>query len=291
MLHSYGYKPAPVFGWHREAAERAARALTFGVEVEVEPVDGVRLTCSTETATDRVDEMGDGRVYCKSDSSLREGGFEIVSHPGTLAHHMYGMHWKGILRRAQKAGRRSHDARNCGLHVHIGRAEMGASDAERDRVIRMMQVIVMRYRSEWAQFARRSANTRYAPIPNEADARSDSVDVLREFGRRLDTYTAYHMERYTAVNVNNTATVEIRIFKGTLLRDTLIATIQACENLTTWCMAHDWSDIPGSTFADIVCHVPHREVVGYMQNRNLLPRDVTVLPGGTRIPDFTTGRA
>lgn len=293
MEHGYGYKPEPIFGYHRESAERAHHALTFGLEVEVENVSGVRVTCGNAEATDRVDEVGEGRVYCKHDGSLNDYGFEIVSHPGTLAHHMYVMHWKGILRKAQKAGRRSHDARNCGLHVHVGRAEMGETAEERARVCKMMQIMVSRFRNEWTVFSRRasSAINQWAPIPEWYGAQSNDVDELRAFMDCLSDYSSNHSNRYTAVNITNRATVEIRIFRGTLKRDTLIAAVQACENLTRWCMEHSVEDIPGTTFADVVLHTPYREIVEYMRDRGLLSRDVTTLPGGNRIPDFATGRA
>lgn len=293
MEHGYGYKPEPIFGYHRANVERELRALTFGVEVEVEDVRGVRVVCGNAEATDHVDEAGEGRVYCKHDGSLNDYGFEIVSHPGTLAHHMYVMHWKGILRKAQKSGRRSHDARNCGLHVHVGREQMGVTDAERARVCKMMQIMMSRFRNEWTAFSRRanSALNQWAPIPTWSEAQSDDVDELRMLMDTLYDYNVYHSDRYTAVNITNRATVEIRIFRGTLKRDTLIAAIQACENLTRWCMEHDVADIPGTTFADVVLHTPFREIVEYMRDRGLLSRDVTTLPGGNRIPDFSTGRA
>ncbi len=292
---SYSSKPDPIFGYKHDR-ERACSKLMFGVEVEVEPNRHGTTTMDAWQCSDLADQLGEGRIYCKQDGSLSDGGLEIISHPGTLGHHMYVMRWKRLLKAVQKTGRRSHDALHCGLHVHIGRAEMGGSMEARSKVIRMWQVIMSRYSNDFMAFSRRSQSQidQWAPIPEREWTRSDDAEVLRANAEYyLDTYDSCHSDRYTAVNITNRSTVEIRIFKGTLKRDTLIAAIQLCSNVTEWCMDHDWNDIPGTTFTQIACYKPYHEVVEYMRGRNLL--DESTLPAAmvenARYCDFTTGNA
>lgn len=294
MIHNYSYKPEPEIGYknNRESREH----LTFGVELECEPRnDGGNVRMDAYALSDRIDEIPGGRTYCKSDGSL-SNGVEIVSHPGTLAHHMYVMHWRQIQRTCEKAGFRSHDAANSGLHVHVGRAQLGSTDAERDDVARKVQVLFALYAAELTRFSRRrrSCLEQWAPI-NSLGVTPDDIRHERSSSRlaawafaHVPAYRSNHNDRYTAVNVTNTATIEIRIFRGTLKRDTLIAAIQLVSNVFEYAMAHDWADIPASTWADVAAYKPYKELTDYLVARNLLAaNDVPeTLPAGNRPSDF-----
>lgn len=294
MIHNYSYKPEPEIGYKndRESHEH----LTFGVELECEPRnDGGSVRMNAYELSDRIDEIPGGRTYCKSDGSL-SNGVEIVSHPGTLAHHMYVMHWRQIQRTCEKAGFRSHDAANSGLHVHVGRAQLGSTDAERNDVTRKVQVLFALYTAELTHFSRRrrSCLEQWAPIdrlgvtPDDIRHVSSGAQLASWASARVPAYLSNHNDRYTAVNVTNSATVEIRIFRGTLKRDTLIAAIQLVSNVFEYAMAHDWADIPASTWADVAAYKPYKELVNYMIARNLLAaEDVPeTLPASNRPSDF-----
>lgn len=294
MINRYSYKPEPEIGYKNDRESR--EHLTFGVELECEPRnDGGNVRMDAYELSDRIDEIPGGRTYCKSDGSL-SNGVEIVSHPGTLAHHMYVMHWRQIQRTCEKAGFRSHDAANSGLHVHVGRAQLGSTDAERDDVTRKVQVLFALYTAELTRFSRRrrSCLEQWAPIdrlgvtPDDIRHVSSGAQLASWASARVPAYRSNYNDRYTAVNVTNSATVEIRIFRGTLKRDTLIAAIQLVSNVFEYAMAHDWADIPASTWADVAAYKPHKELVNYMIARNLLAaEDVPeTLPASNRPSDF-----
>lgn len=294
MIHNYSYKPEPEIGYKNDRESR--EHLTFGVELECEPRnDGGNVRMDAYELSDRIDEIPGGRTYCKSDGSL-SNGVEIVSHPGTLAHHMYVMHWRQIQRTCEKAGFRSHDAANSGLHVHVGRAQLGSTDAERDDVTRKVQVLFALYTAELTRFSRRrrSCLEQWAPIdrlgvtPDDIRHVSSGAQLASWAHARVPAYRSNHNDRYTAVNVTNSATVEIRIFRGTLKRDTLIAAIQLVSNVFEYAMAHDWADVPASTWADVAAYKPHKELVNYMIARGLLDADAApeTLPASNRPSDF-----
>lgn len=294
MIHNYSYKPEPEIGYKN--ARESREHLTFGVELECEPRnDGGNVRMDAYELSDRIDEIPGGRTYCKSDGSL-SNGVEIVSHPGTLAHHMYVMHWRQIQRTCEKAGFRSHDAANSGLHVHVGRAQLGSTDAERDDVTRKVQVLFALYTAELTRFSRRrrSCLEQWAPIdrlgvtPDDIRHVSSGAQLASWAHARVPAYRSNHNDRYTAVNVTNSATVEIRIFRGTLKRDTLIAAIQLVSNVFEYAMAHDWADIPASTWADVAAYKPHKELMNYMIARGLLDADAApeTLPASNRPSDF-----
>lgn len=293
MINRYGYKPEPRFGYKNDRESR--EHLTFGVELECEPRRNGAPKMDADELSDRIDEIASDRVYCKSDCSLSHG-LEIVTHPGTLAHHMYVMHWRQIQRTCEKAGFRSHDTDNSGLHVHVGRAQLGSTDAERDETIRKVQVLFVMYAAELTRFSRRArsrldkwASFRSFGVSPESIRATDG-DALAAWARSsVPTFEDdYHQQRYTAVNLMNRATVEIRIFRGTLKRDTLIAAIQLVSNVFEYAMTHTWDELRTSTWADVAACKPYKEIVGYMIARGLLNDDAApeTLPGGNRAMDY-----
>ena len=159
----------------------------------------------------------------KSDGSLNHG-FEIVSQPATLQHHTseHGAQWAEILRIARGSGCKSHDTTTCGIHVHVGRDSLD-SDTE----IKMAYFVNM-YENFMKKFARRGYN-------NYAQKRVKSLDQ--------SALTAH--SRYDSFNQIHSATVEIRMFRGTLKESTFMATIEFVDALINFSRAHTYA-----SFAD-----------------------------------------
>ena len=293
MINRYGYKPEPRFGYKNDRESR--EHLTFGVELECEPRRDGAPKMDADELSDRIDEIASDRVYCKSDASLSHG-LEIVTHPGTLAHHMYVMHWRQIQRTCEKAGFRSHDTENSGLHVHVGREQLGNTDAEREETIRKVQVLFVLYAAELTRFSRRARSrldewASFRSFGMSPDSiRATDGDTLATWARSsVPTFeSGYHDRRYTAVNLMNLATIEFRIFRGTLKRDTLIAAIQLTSNICEYAMSHTWGELRTSTWADVAACKPYKEIVNYMIARGLLDADAApeTLPGGNRAMDY-----
>lgn len=87
VIHSYSYKPSPVF---------YGKGLFMGVELEI---DGGG---ESNQNAERIIEIANSdaeHVYIKHDGSLHDG-FEIVTHPMNLEYHMKSMPWKKILTEA-----------------------------------------------------------------------------------------------------------------------------------------------------------------------------------------------
>jgi hypothetical protein len=257
-IHDYGYKPYPEI---RRRKGESENELTFGVELEVDNGD-----CAGDTAED-VTDAAEGRVYCKHDGSL-DSGFEIVSHPGTLAHHMYEMHWRDISRICKKAGFKSHDTTTCGLHIHVGRKQLGDGHEDQGRVIANVITLVASLRESIITFTRRSdyALSRWAALPTFDTHISESrtAELIR-----CDALQTRYNGRYQAVNLQNSGTIEFRIFRGTLNRNTLIASIQLVSNLCKYAMTHTLEECTTATFAGIVGVAPYRELVDYCADRSI----------------------
>lgn len=275
----------------RKNAQEPLSKLTFGIEIEFENNHRITPRISEYDLSELFDRLGEGRTYCKRDGSLNNGGCELISEPGTLGYHMHVFRWKNILKAAVQNGFRSHDTENCGMHVHVGRAQLGDSPAQRAIVIRKVMAITQIFRPELTRFSRRNLREldNWAPIPSlPSHVDRHNAAELREYFAGWSTRVHDHNARYTAVNVTNGSTVEIRIFRGTAKRDTVIANIQLVNNMFTYAMTHSWEDLAAASFTDIALCEPYNEIVGYLKNRGLLAADAVVptLPCSGRTPDF-----
>jgi len=107
-IHDYYCRPEPIF--------YGDGPLYMGVELEI---DGAGESDANARRILNAVNGGDEYIYRKHDGSL-DDGCEIVTHPMTLACHQNEMPWETILQEAIDMGYSSHQARTCGLHVHVG---------------------------------------------------------------------------------------------------------------------------------------------------------------------------
>lgn len=193
-VHSYSYKPSPIF--HRADTEQQdSRLLYMGIELELSHDSGIERNTNISECLEILNGSNDEErnVYLKEDGSL-ELGFEIVSHPRTLASwHTF----RPTIENYFKAARQYTDGSRDGLHVHISRrgmkpahmARLGAFIAAcQDEIV----IVARRNSAEWAK---------YHAKPNSGKSVKDTLGI---------------QDRYTALNWRNDATAEFRIFKATL---------------------------------------------------------------------------
>jgi hypothetical protein len=186
---------------------------------------------------------------------------------------MYQMRWANLMRICNRAGYRSHETETCGLHIHVGRAQLGSTIREQQVTAGNLVILSKTLQNELTKFSRRksehlshwAAFTHYyfASMADDAE-RTERALATRNNGR------------YQAVNLQNTYTVEFRIFRGTLKRDTFIASIQLVSNLCQYAMAHTPSECLTATFADIVAVHPYDELVSYSRNKRLVITETVV---------------
>lgn len=191
LVHSYGYKPRPHFFGND--------TYHMGFELEVES----RGNSLREGASIIVNALGE-RVYLKQDGSLDEG-FEIVTHPHSLAEYHANFEWSALdlLRRE---GYRSWNTGTCGIHVHVSRTAFDSYDNRTDILkrqaheLRFMKLIYDNERQISRLAGRKSS---YAEFTEKGNLVS-KVKYGNSDGR------------YAAVNCENSDTLEIRVFRGSL---------------------------------------------------------------------------
>ena len=260
-FHDYGYKPTPEFQYRSGEAGKTSSLLTFGVELEVD--------CGDDH-NDLVDDLVqlNQPIYMKHDGSLGSEGVEIVTHPCSLAYHQYELRWAEISRTCRSHDYKSHDAETCGLHIHIGRKQMGSSTEERQRTAGNLVLLVDSVWNQLVTFTRRTDYqlsrwserpcTYIIPGVEYTDSELTSM-ALSTRGRG----------RYQTVNLTNSSTVELRCFRGTLKRDTIIASIQLASNMTRYAMTHTPTECRNATWADVVGVEQFKELDKYNRSRGL----------------------
>lgn len=253
-LLEYDYKPEE-FHFHGNPKD-----IHYGVEFEV--------TAPRSTVARTIEVLGGHtHAYCKRDGSLTNGGYEIVTHPHTLAAHREL--WKPFWAHARTNGLRSDGT--TGMHVHIERLHLTTyrcslmtaflnSTANRDFV---------------ARIAGREANT-YTKIKSTLQrpgrGYSRTTDWQRdEYGQimyRTDPRTSRRMpipryrasvilseenqDRYNALNLTNPDTVELRIFQTPMEEKRFWVNMEFTDALVHWSIGRAHHDLGVPNFCKFV---------------------------------------
>ena len=254
-VEEYSYKPEAEFLGESE------EGLYLGVELEID--DG----CNLRTTTKRIyDEFAN--VYLKHDGSLSSAGFEIVSHPATLEFHTSELGWKELMGICLENDYRSHDTTTCGLHIHLSRAFLGEEETEQDLNIAKLIILFDRFwESHIVPFSRRD----YSALKNWAD--KPSVDCMNtdtelEVVDKVKKYKS--LGRYKAINLQNSETIEFRLFRGTLNFNTFLASLQFVVVVSRFVKRVKLSDIFSASWEDIFLCIKYPELKEYLIKKNLL---------------------
>lgn len=251
-IHDYGYKPIPIFYGEGKRF--------FGVELEID--DGGR----DDDNAEKILNIANGNaehVYIKSDSSL-EDGLEIVSHPMTLNYHLSNMPWREVMNEALRFGYYSHKTSTCGLHIHCNRNAFGGDVQEQDAVISRILFFI---ESHWAEMLKFSRRTEIQL--NKWAARYGYKDKPNEI---LETAKKGSCGRYACVNIMNHATIEFRIFRGTLKYNTFAATLQLVNEICNVAFFMSDQELAALSWSDFVRELePGKcsELITYLKERQL----------------------
>ena len=249
-IQDYYYKPEPVFYGEGNRF--------FGVELEVD--QGGELNRNARRLLE-IANQGEDRLYIKHDGSLGEG-FELVSHPMTLDYHCREMPWPGLLQASREMGYRSHQASTCGLHVHVNREAFGETEREQEACIARILYFFERNWEELLKFSRRTRRQleRWADRYGYKEQPREILDHAKKGG---------HGGRYSCVNLQNEATVEFRIFRGTLKWNTFVATLQLVNRVCDVALYLSDQELKAMTWSSFAAGCQEPELVQYLKERRL----------------------
>ncbi len=248
-IHEYGYKPDPVF--HGDGHRY------FGVELEMDygGTDEHHAACLLKIANKDAENL-----YIKTDSSL-ESGLELVTHPMSLEYHMSEMPWRAVLSEARSMRYSSHTAGTCGLHIHISREAFGITRREQDEAIARLIFFVEKFWPEMLRFSRRTQSqldrwaSRYGAKLNP----TDQLEHAKKSGAG----------RYAAVNLQNHSTIELRLFRGTLKLNTVLATIQMADHLCDVAVSMCDKELQDLGWHEFLEDIHEPELIQYLKERRL----------------------
>ena len=248
-IHDYGYKPDPIF--YGDDSDRY-----FGVELEI---DGAGKDSDNADEILAIANNDEEKIYIKGDGSL-DDGLEIVSHPMSLEYHKQ-FQWGNIMKKAIYLGYRSHQTSTCGLHVHVNRSCLGDTQDEQELVISHILYFVEHHWNELLKFSRRSEYSM-----NRWAARYGYEKTGREI---LDKAKKGNNGRYAAVNLMNYATIEFRMFRGTLKLNTLIATFELVNAIIETALNYTEDELHEMSWSDFVQTLKEPELITYLKERRL----------------------
>ena len=251
-IHSYGYKPEPIF--------YGDGSRYFGIELEID--DGGKRSDNAVRILN-IANREQPLAYIKTDGSL-EDGLEIVTHPLTRDFHQQQMPWEDILHACIDMGYLSHRSGTCGLHLHVNRSCFGETEEEQDECISRVMYFVERFWQELLRFSRRTERQvqRWA-------ARYGYKDKPKEI---LDHAKKSYGNRYSCVNITNLDTIEFRIFRGTLKYNTLIATLQMVDKICDVAICLSDEELASLSWPEFVSGLDpdkNAELITYLKERRL----------------------
>ena len=257
-IKNYNYKPEPIF-------YGSGSSLFYGVELEVdkggEDSENAQILLN-------VANKQKNHIYIKHDGSLHDG-FEIVSHPMTLDYHTKNMNWYEIFEKAVEMGYLSHSTFSCGLHAHVNRSAFGINEEEQEHAIGRVVYFVEKHWNELVRFSRRTLDSldhwaaKYATI---SPTTSETYEKAK--GKRLG--------RYVAVNLENTNTIEFRLFRGTLRYKTFIAALQLVDEICNFAIVMNDREMENMSWSEFVSRISPKkaELIEYLKEKRLYVNDI-----------------
>lgn len=179
--------------------------LYFGAEIEMEKQrDG---SCDPEMRAVKKDT--DGFFYAKGDGSLLHG-FEAVTHPFTFEWMKENASIFDHIWKLRKKGYRSYNTTTAGVHIH-----MTAAAFDNKHLYRFLKFFYMRETRGFIKAISQRTDEKLGSWASFSRG-PQSDDSVEDFANRFKTQKGRVGERYSAVNLQNKHTIEIRIFRGTL---------------------------------------------------------------------------
>ena len=204
--------------------------ITLGAEIEIDDPDN---------EGDRDATIRDLMRYARTrkyplimthedDGSLSDSGFENVTVPLTLDE------WKSdavlgqlatLFESAENNGYYlAHPHSHAGLHVHIGRKDLCGDDKKKSDAVGLLMgwAVARLWDSGFNRLSRR-----------------DCLDYCHLYDEEIEDPnglydTEYADDRYGAVNIQNSKTIELRIFSGASSVDDVILAVDMCYMLAKW---------------------------------------------------------
>lgn len=234
----------------------------LGTEVEIENTKNI---ISNDEAAGHITTLIP--VYPMHDGSI-DNGFEMVSDPQNIEWTMeHAEDFKRAFAYLTDNGFRGDQTTTCGLHIHVSRDPL--NDDTVDKILLFME----NYKNELISLARRHSTSWSAFISDKNDDFVQSLTYIKD--------KKNNNGRYMALNLQNTHTIEFRLFRSTLNPHTYLATIQLVASIVHVCNTYPIEEID---FNKVVNAYPYPYLKEYIERRGVdISRPLTNIP----LPEIT----
>jgi len=211
-MHDYNYRPY----FHFYGGEHGPY---YGLELETDNYNDRVRACDDLAENDRKEE----NYYLKEDGSL-DNGIEIVFHPRTLKSWMeYAGNLKDVIKIVKRNGGTSYDAGTCGAHIHRSNGDLGPV------AVTKLITAFIRLKPYLERIAQRHDNNYCNFYLLEQEGGQGCKLVYKK------VVSGILKANRGAINISNDQTVEYRIYKGSLVLDTLLAYLIFTDKFSSWC--------------------------------------------------------
>jgi hypothetical protein len=219
LIESYSYKPRPnYFLTNNESFNDSP--LFMGIELEIENEK------ETTTNAELSNILESSHLYFKTDGSL-DNGFEIVTHPLSFSWIQENKDkFTKMLESIKNNGFRSYDSTTCGMHIHLSKKNFGAWHLYR----------FLKFFQENKEFIVSISQRKIDSLKRWANLEDETNDSLIYKAKKKEGYS-----RYVAVNLCNSQTIELRIFRGTLNENSFFKNIEFAHSV--YLFSRDYSDM------------------------------------------------
>lgn len=214
----------------------------------------------------------------EKDSSIGNG-MEMITQPMTMNYlYKHENEFKDILAYLQDKGYYSHDKGKCGLHIHISRDFLGDTEEEIQSTIEKIMLFVETYQDKVETFSRRkhqqfSVYNAYTKSSyKESHLSNDNIMVDDNYfksGKMLyELNKKMGIGHSSVVNTSTStgATIEFRMFRGTLKFETFMASFEFVHNLVNVCKENQASKI---SWAKVI-NYSGKYIKNYVESLNII---------------------
>lgn len=224
LIKNYSYRPPYWKFLDLNNKRKQRRNTTYaGIELEVECDESLEIA-------EKMESVFKDHTLFKEDGSIN--GFEIVTHPQTLAYMKQKFNWKKKLKKLADVGCKSYDGGKCGIHITVNKSAL--SEFQWWKFSMFFDVC----KTPIMKFSKRTSGqvSQWCSFPKAGiGADEDTRYRMRNKGRQRS-----YREKYSAINFKDNGSVEIRIFRGTLAYDRFWASVLFVYALMDFVRVHGY---------------------------------------------------
>jgi len=211
--------------------------MKYGIELEVE---NVRESVTNNEMAERCWKIARDFCWYNRDASLN-CGFEIITQPFTWGWYKQNRElFIKLLSELKNNGFESYNPGTCGIHIHISKAGF-ISDVH---LFKFLKIFYDNYKFLKVISQRDNKSTHGNCQWGGCRERNDNLIDKAKAKRGFD--------RYTAANLENDKTIEIRIFRGTLKEESFFKNIEFVRSCVEFSAVTGVKDVNVENFVKFV---------------------------------------